>query len=104
MSTSELAGSWTYRSFNPGYAAGDPTAPQLLFAEADFNFETPTRTTLQGAIEWPGRSLDVQGGGGAIAGFPSSFQITGIGAGGWEYRYQGLLTRHWENAIPALVV
>jgi hypothetical protein len=104
--TWELSGSWTYRSFlnehRPIYETASPTANGLILQEAVLRLETPTDRTVRGAIEWPGRSLDVQG---TIYGFPSIFQITGTG-GGWEYRYQGFLTTDWERGVnqrPALV-
>jgi len=100
--TWELSGSWTYRSFlndaTYPYLTAPPTSRGLILHEAVLRLETPTDR----AIEWPGRSLDVQG---TIYGFSSIFQITGTG-GGWEYRYQGFLTTDWERGVnqrPALV-
>jgi len=127
--TWELSGSWAYRSFLNNatypYLTAAPTPHGLVFEEAVLKLETPTTTTLRGAIEWdtqpgPGKFLDVQGevalttvGFPSI--FPSSFQITGngragTGTTGWESRYQGLLTKQWPRSFqrpadqrPALV-
>jgi len=125
--TWELSGSWAYRSFLNNatypYLTAAPTAHGLVFEEAVLKLETPTTTTLRGAIEWdtqpgPGKFLDVQGEvalttAGFPSIFPSSFQIRGIGragtgTAGWESRYQGLLTRAWSgqwapDQRPALV-
>jgi hypothetical protein len=64
MSTPELSGSWIYRSYNPTYVLG--AAPEredsLILTDADLNLEHPTRpTTLEGTIEWPGRSGEKEG-------------------------------------------
>jgi hypothetical protein len=122
--TSEFAGLWTYRSFRndrptPVYKSAPQHANELTLQEGVFKLETPTNWwTLQGAIEWEGRLLDLRG---AIrlwdppptgeGGEPVSFQIVGTGrpgtdTAGWEYYYHGYLTRHWaegKNQRPALV-
>jgi hypothetical protein len=117
---SEITGLWTYRSFHNNPATIYPTAPQktqpttrdLLLQEAGFVLRTPTSTTLQGEIFWLGGSLDLKGTVRPGAeGEPSSFEMTGTGrpgtgTAGWEYHYQGHLTRPWPNGIdqrPALV-
>jgi len=118
-SSSVLAGKWTYRSFHndPTPVAEDPNtaaekALALIFAEAVFTFEIPTSTTLQGAIDWPGGGLDLQG---TIrpdaAGAGPFVDIVGTGrpgtsTAGWEYDYRGQLAHQWPNGInqiPALV-
>jgi hypothetical protein len=47
-----LSGFWTYRSFKPMYVTSDQTESELILTEAVFDFRTPTRTTLEGTIEW----------------------------------------------------
>ena len=123
MSTSELSGSWIYRSFNPTFVTGDHFIARniqvftedrrelgLIRAEAVFNLQV-TGTTLAGTIEWPGPppgGLDLTG---TVPPEPISFDIVGTGrpdsdTAGWEYHYHGHLTRHWPNGVdqrPALV-
>ena len=123
--TWELSGSWTYLSFHNdpehvyrgqtyvGFAQKpQPTAQELILQEAFFRLQTPTSNTLQGTVAWlGGTSLNLTGTvRPGVGGEPSSFQMTGIGAGGetggWEYRYYGHLTRTWPRAVnqrPALV-
>jgi hypothetical protein len=114
--TSELSGSWIYRSFNPTFVEGDQTAPQerqLIVADGVFKLETPTSTTLKGALEGPGWFLDLLNGRvqpDALGYETSSFEIVGTGrpdtyTAGWEYHYHGHLTR-WPDHIddrPPLV-
>jgi hypothetical protein len=113
--TWELSGSWTYRSFNPTYVAGaEKKELELVLAEAVFDLQTPTSTTLQGTIDWPGGGLDLNGT--LLEGFEGaekrvSFDIVGIGrprteTADWEYRYHGQLTPPLSNAVdqrPTLV-
>jgi hypothetical protein len=117
--TSSPTGLWTYRSFhnNPTYVY--PTAPQtareLILQEAVFKLEAPTSTTLQGTIEWPGGVLDIDFSRGTLrpaeGGEPPRFTFAGTGrpgteTAGWEYYYDGHLTRQWPNGVdqrPALV-
>jgi hypothetical protein len=120
--TSEFAGLWTYRSFRndrttPVYKTAPQNADELILQEAVFTFRTPTSTTLEGTIEWPGRFLKLQGavrlfdppptgGGGESVGFQIVGSSPGTDTAGWEYHYRGYLTRHWPNGVdqrPALV-
>jgi hypothetical protein len=113
-----LSGFWTYRSFNPAYATGDQTPQQgleLILADGFvFNFQTPTSTTLEGTFGSPdgGFPLDLKGTvQPGVGGAPVSFEIVGTGrtgteTDGWEYRYQGHLTRNWPTGAdqrPTLV-
>jgi hypothetical protein len=100
MSTPELSGSWIYRSYNPTYVLG--AAPEredsLILTDADLNLEHRTRpTTLEGTIEWPGRSGEKEGlvlQGWVLEGELRGFELMGTGrpgtpTSGWEYRYYG---------------
>jgi hypothetical protein len=56
---SAVSGLWDYRSFHdnlgnfyPGAPRTQPKAHELILQEAGFLLETPTSTTLQGAIQW----------------------------------------------------
>src|SRR6516164_1583873 len=100
MSTPELSGSWTYRSFNPTYVTGgDPEMEQkLIRADAGLTVQHQTSpTTLEGAIEWLGSSpggLNLEGK--VLEGELRGFAIVGTGRMGtytwdWEYRYHGHL-------------
>ena len=108
MSTSELSGLWTYRSFNPTYVTGNQTPQEeleLILAEADLKLETPTSPTgLEGTIEWPGGGLDLKGT--VVWGERVSIDIVGTGrpgtdTAGWEYDYYGHLTSHWPKPRDA---
>lgn len=109
MSTSELASSWTYRSFNPEYVTeNDQTPHQLIVADGVVLTlrGTPDPTGLAGEIEWQGGGLDLNGT--ASSSGDSSFDLVGIGrreTDGWEYRYNGYLTPWWPggNQRPTLV-
>ena len=122
-------GLWNYRSFHNKKAAvykttalqrTQPQAHELLLQEAVFKLETPTSTTLQGAIEWEGGSLGLNGrvfqpvhpaspdfvadsAELAVArAEPPNFKLVGTGrpgtaTDGWEYGYRGWLTRHWPS-------
>ena len=119
MSTWELPGSWTHRSFNPAYVWGDQTDQReldLLVAEAEVNLKGAIDPfALEGTIEWPGvppGGLDLAGTAQpGVGGELASFEITGSGrpgtnTAGWEYRYEGHLTRRWPdgiNQVPTLV-
>src|SRR4029077_4473895 len=78
VTTFDLTGSWTYRSFRND-AQGPPPRPNgLILQEAILKLETKletvpgerdphaaspsyTKTTLGGTIEWSGRVLDIKG-------------------------------------------
>ena len=106
----ELSGLWTYRSFNPAYVTGDQTDQrerELIFADGFvFNFQTPTSTTLERTFGSPGGGFPLDLNGTVrpgVGGEPLSFDIVGTGrtgteTAGWEYRYDGHLTRNWSNA------
>jgi hypothetical protein len=105
---SGLTGSWTYRSFHNKttyvYPTAPPTTRKLILQEAVFKLETPTDTTLQGTIEWPGGVLGIDLTAAEVrpAEVPAEFTFRGIGrpgtsTAGWEYAYHGLLTRHWPT-------
>lgn len=112
---SPLAGKWTYRSFrnNPEPVAGDvDKLAKLLFAEAIFTFQTPSDTTLTGAIDWNGGGLDLQGTIRPATGdAPITVEIVGSGrpntsTANWQYDYHGYLAHQWPHGIdqvPALV-
>jgi hypothetical protein len=138
-SSTYIGRSYAYRSFHyrPRYVY--PTAPQtahLILQEAVFRLETGTSTTeptvsvvnevsvpiiyprgprtfmpLQGTIEWPGGSLDIDSSRSRFLPDDGQFSIRGTGrpdtaTAGWEYHYAGHLTRQWPNGInqvPALV-
>ena len=108
MSTSELSGSWTYRSFNPEYVTGNETPHQLIVADdVVLTLRTaPDPTGLAGEIEWQGGGLDLNGT--VVISGDESFDLVGIGrreTDGWEYRYNGHLTAWWPggNQHPTLV-
>jgi hypothetical protein len=121
-------GSFTYRSFHNRPTYVYPTAPQtahLILQEAVFKLETGTSTTepttslgapivyprgprtfmpLQGTIEWPGGRLDIDSSRSAFYPDEGHFVIAATGrpgtaTAGWEYRYGGHLTRHWQTAL-----
>jgi hypothetical protein len=120
-----LSGLWTYRSFlnDPAYfweyKLGPQNLGELILQEAVFKLETPTSTTLQGTIELPDRVrsigdqsvastlfLDIDVSRGTLrpveGGEPPRFAFGGIGrpgteTAGWEFYYEGHLTRHWPK-------
>jgi Raf kinase inhibitor-like YbhB/YbcL family protein len=104
-------GSWNYRSFyNNPTPLYFPTAPQtahLISQEAVFKLETPTGTTLQGTIEWPGGGvLDIRPLGPPdqmVVGDKFTFEGTGRAgkASGWQCDYTGHLTRNWPKPPDA---
>ncbi len=107
--TSALSGLWTYRSFqNPtavsrtGPQKAQPAAHELILLEADVNVQTGIDpTTLQGAIDWEGGGLDLNG---TVDG--ANFDIVGAGrpntpTAGWEYRYHGHLIPGWPKPPDA---
>jgi hypothetical protein len=126
-----LAGSWSYRSFHNEpqypYLKTYPTAHSLILEESVFKLKTPTSTTLEGTIEWPSRGLDQRilvldirsseimpanetGDGITRAkirhGQPPRFTFAGVGrpgteTEGWEYRFDGQLTRTWPSPADA---
>lgn len=115
MASSDLVGSWTYRSFrnDPTPVNGDPQkALGLFFAEAEFRFETISNITFKGVIDWRSGGLDLSG---EIrpgnADTPDAFAIVGVGrpgsqTEGWQYDYNGCVAYKWPAGIkqvPALV-
>src|SRR6516162_1741697 len=65
MSTSELSGSWTYRSFNPRFVTGNETPQEAALIVADrvvltLNPPVP-RNVVDGTIEWEGGGLVLKG-------------------------------------------
>lgn len=110
-----IEGKWTYRSFHnrPEAVGGDAEkALQLIFAEAEFTFQPPSGSTLEGKIDWPGGGLDLRGT--IRPGLEAnSFFVDLVGSGrlgtstaGWEYDYHAQLAHHWPNGVnqrPALV-
>ena len=122
MSTSDLAGTWTYRSFNPTYVTGDQTPREefgLIFADDDppiaLKLELMThvsyaRAPLKGTIDWSGGGLNlngttrVYGRTDPLYGEFQSLDFVGTGrpgtaTEGWEYGYRGWLTRHWPKGV-----
>jgi hypothetical protein len=112
-----LNGRWTYRSFldDPAQVTSDPnTAAEkllaLLFAEAVFTFEIPSRVALKGAIDWPGGGLDLYGilrddDGTAVMDIKGTGR-PGTGTANWEYDYYGHLAHRWPygvNQRPAII-
>lgn len=110
-----IEGKWTYRSFhNRPEPVGDDAdkALRLIFAEAEFTFQPPSGSTLEGKIDWAGGGLDLRG---TIR--PdveaNSFIVDFVGSGrpgtstaGWEYDYYAQFAHHWPNGVdqrPALV-
>ena len=121
-------GSWTYRSYHNEpqypYLKTYPTAHSLILEESVFKLKTPTSTTLDGTIEWPGRGLDsrilvLDIGKGSVripevqtgvrppeGGEPPRFTFSAIGrrgteTDGWEYSFDGQLTRTWPSPADA---
>jgi hypothetical protein len=120
---------WTYRSFHNEaqypYLTTYPTTHSLILEESVFKLKNPTSTTLEGTIEWPSRGLDQRilvldirspeimpanetGDGISRAkirhGQPPRFTFAGVGrpgteTDGWQYRFDGQLTRTWP--LPA---
>jgi hypothetical protein len=114
----ELAGTWTYRSFNPTFVMGNQTPQEdaLIFAEARLTLRSaPDPMHLVGTLEWPGRSpgvidvLDVDGTWGEHSSLGlahSSFHIRAFGrpgteTDGWEYEYYGHQTPWWPRGLEA---
>src|SRR3954464_11356051 len=104
MSTSELSGSWRYRSFNPKYGTATQE-DELVLAEAVLTLRSSAQAgKLEGTIEWPGGGLDLDG---KFLSDPEIFDYArfyivgtgrpGTGTDGWEYRYQGHLPWQWAN-------
>jgi hypothetical protein len=121
MSTSELSGSWAYRSFNPTFFnptfAGTltPEEDALFLADAVLTLRTSATThryvgsysyysgNLEGVYQWSGGILDLRG---TFESDPeifdyARFDIVGTGrpgtsTAGWEYRYYGHLS--WQSA------
>src|SRR3954464_9872353 len=61
MSTSELSGSWIYRSFNPKYGTATQE-DELVLADAVLTLRSSAQAgDLQGTVEWPGGGLDLNG-------------------------------------------
>jgi hypothetical protein len=105
----ELSGLWTYRSFHnkatPVYQIPPSAHGRLILQEAVFKLETPTSTTLQGAIEWASGVLDLKG----TVRPGTSFEIVGTGrrdtnTWDWKYRYHGHLIPDWPKPPDVNVV
>jgi hypothetical protein len=110
----ELAGTWTYRSFNPAFVRGNETPQEdaLIFAD-DIVLTLRTAADplgLEGTIEWEGGGLKLDGTH-VVWGPYVGFDIVGTGrpgtaTDGWEYRYHGITTP-WRpnvtNERPTLV-
>jgi hypothetical protein len=105
--TTKLSGLWSYRSFRnptdvsrPGPQKAQPAAHELILQEADFNLERAFGLdviALQGAIEWEGGGLNLQG-----TAERESFDIRGTGrpdtpTADWEYDYRGHLIPGWPK-------
>jgi len=117
MSTSELSGSWTYRSFNPAFVTGNQTPQEDSLILADgvvLTLRTAADpTALEGTIDWEGGGLDLNGT--VLRGVgdePVGFDIVGTGrpntpTAGWEYHYHGHQTWYWPDGVfvqrPTLV-
>jgi len=115
MPASDLAGSWTYRSFrnDPTSMAGNPQGMlSLFFAQAEFRFKAVNDVAFEGVIDWGSGGLDLSGvlvPGGSQT--PIAFSIVGMGrpgteTDGWQYDYNGCIAHTWPNGIdqiPALV-
>jgi hypothetical protein len=114
MSTSELSGSWRYRSFNPKYGTATQE-DELVLAEAVLTLRSSAQAgKLEGTIEWPGGGLDLDG---TFVSDPEIFDYArfyivgtgrpGTGTQGWEYRYHGHLSWQWATGpdvqTPTLV-
>jgi hypothetical protein len=120
MSTSELSGSWRYRSFNPKYGSATQE-DELVLAEAVLTLRSSAQAgKLEGTIEWPGGGLDLDGTFVSSSeifdyarfdivgtGRPDSTGRPGTGTDGWEYRYHGHLSWQWAKGpdiqTPTLV-
>jgi hypothetical protein len=121
MSTSELSGSWTYRSFNPTFVTGNETPEEdaLIRAEAVLTLRSSAPAhaqagNLEGTYEWQGGGLDLNG---TFVSGPEIFDYArfdivgtgrhGTGTVGWEYRYHGHLSWQWAEGsyvqTPTLV-
>jgi hypothetical protein len=115
MPSSDLIGSWTYRSFrnDPTPVDGDPQkALRLFFAEAEFRFQATSETAFEGVIDWGSGGLDLTGtikSGNVDT--PVAFAIVGLGrpgtqTDGWQYDYNGCIAYKWPagiNQVPSLV-
>jgi len=125
VSTFDLTGSWTYRSFRNEAQGPRPRPNGLILQEAILKLETKletvparrspeppfaiiepsyTKTTLGGTIEWSGRVLDIKGEVFPLAfkGRLQEFWFSAIGRGGtpsagWQYDYHGDMTRTWPK-------
>lgn len=115
MPSSDITGSWTYRSFRNDAAPvdGDPNkALALFFAEAEFRFTAVTPGAFNGVIDWGSGGLDMTGT--MLAGstdMPNAFSIVGVGrpgtqTEGWRYEYNGAVAYRWPagvQQVPALI-
>jgi Raf kinase inhibitor-like YbhB/YbcL family protein len=105
----ELAGTWTFRSFNPALVTENPTPEEnaLIFADARLTLSpTPDPLSLAGTIEWGEGGLNLDG---TFESWGSyhSFDIRGTGrpntqTAGWEYHYHGIQTPRWSQADGAV--
>jgi hypothetical protein len=114
-SSSDIAGKWTYRSFNndPDPVGNNPKkALDLIFAEAELLLRPISDADFVGLLDWDGGGMDLKGK--MIEGSrdtPVAFAIAGYGrqgtsTDGWEYAYNGCLAYKWPNGdgqVPALV-
>jgi hypothetical protein len=114
-SSSDIAGKWTYRSFNndPVQVGDDPKkALALIFAEAALLLRPLNNVDFAGLLDWDGGGMDLKGK--MIEGSPDTpvaFAIVGYGrqgtsTDGWEYAYNGCLSYTWPEGIdqvPSLV-
>lgn len=115
MSSSEIAGVWTYRSFHndPNPVGDDPKkALDLIFAEAKLAIEPVSSSDFTATLDWDGGGMDLKGS--MIKGSPDTpvaFSAVGYGRPGtstdsWEYAYNGCLAYKWPDGIdqvPSLV-
>jgi hypothetical protein len=115
MSSSDIAGLWTYRSFHndPVPVGNDPQkALDLIFAEADLTIKPISGHDFAATLEWDGGGMDLKGE--MIKGSPDTpiaFAAVGYGrpgtsTDGWEYAYNGCLAYKWPDGVgqvPALV-
>ena len=104
----ELAGTWTYRSFNPTFVWGNQTPqedPLIWGPDLALTLRTaPDPFHLEGTIEWQDGGLVLNGNAlmERMEWATIVFDITGTGrprtgTAGWEYRYHGHRTRWWAE-------
>src|SRR5215469_18242413 len=109
MPMADLAGTWTFRSFNPTLVTENLTPEEnaLIFADARLTLrDVPDPIYLEGTIEWQGGGLNLNGTR-VNWGHYESFDIVGTGrpnsqTAGWEYHYHGIKTPRWSQADGAV--